>query len=69
MRDDEEVEKIQKVKCVQASDAAIKVRFATGREKWIPQSLVHDDSSVFQLGDEGELVVAAWWWEKHGGLR
>jgi hypothetical protein len=39
-----------------------------GRELWVPHSLIHDDSEVFDADEnaEGDLVVAAWWAEKEG---
>lgn len=51
--------------CLRASDKAIYVRIAT-RSFWIPQSVVHDDSDVWRVGDKGKIVVAAWWAEKNG---
>ena len=35
-------------------------------EIWIPKSVIHDDSEVFDARDnaEGELVVMAWWARK-----
>jgi hypothetical protein len=31
-----------------------------GKEYWIPQSQVHEDSEVWHQGDEGTLVLTAW---------
>ena len=31
-----------------------------GKSVWIPQSQIHDDSEVFQVGDTGTLVISAW---------
>jgi hypothetical protein len=36
------------------------------REVWCPQSVISDDSEVYRRGDEGQLVVQAWWAEKEG---
>ena len=33
---------------------------------WIPKAVIHDDSEVYSLGDEGTLVVHMWWAEKEG---
>lgn len=37
-----------------------------GEEKWIPKSVIHDDSEVFDDEDnkEGMLVLKDWWAEK-----
>lgn len=29
-------------------------------EVWVPQSQIHDDSEVFDVGQEGTLVVTEW---------
>jgi len=36
-----------------------------GKQLWIPKSVVHDDSEVWKKGDEGKLVVKAWYAEKN----
>ena len=33
---------------------------------WVPKSVISADSDVYQKGDVGALVVAAWWAEKEG---
>ena len=41
-----------------------------GEEKWVPKSVIHDDSDVFD-GDEngtGTLIVKSWWAKKEGLL-
>lgn len=37
-------------------------------ERWVPISVIHDNSEVFDNEDnsEGTLVVKAWWAEKEG---
>lgn len=35
-------------------------------ERWIPLSVIHDDSECYEDGTEGELVVHLWWAEKNG---
>jgi len=37
-----------------------------GEERWIPKSVIDDDSEVWVYGHEGQLVVAEWWAEKYG---
>lgn len=49
-----------------ATERALKVRLADGREIWIPQSQVHDDSDVYDVGHAGRLVVTAWYAQKQG---
>ena len=38
----------------------------SNREMWVPKSVVHDDSEAWKKGDNGKLVVKAWWAEKYG---
>jgi hypothetical protein len=35
---------------------------------WIPLSLIHDDSEVYDEGHEGTLIVAEWFAEKKGWM-
>lgn len=35
---------------------------------WIPKSLIHDDSEVFEVGHEGTILIASWFAEKKGWL-
>lgn len=32
---------------------------------WVPKKCIHDDSEIFELEDEGILVVMRWWAERH----
>lgn len=32
-----------------------------GDDVWVPKSLIHDNSEVYKMGSEGELVVPEWW--------
>lgn len=34
--------------------------FETGKELWIPKSVVHDDSEVWKGGQDGDVVVFTW---------
>lgn len=45
---------------------AICVVFPGGKEAWIPQTVVHDDSEVWRQGDSGKLVVMRWFARKQG---
>ena len=37
-----------------------------GKSIWVPKSVIHDDSEVYELGHEGKLVVQEWFAEKEG---
>lgn len=53
-------------KCVRETEKALLVELETGEERWVPKSVVHDDSEVYEEGGEGTLVVQEWWAEKEG---
>jgi hypothetical protein len=55
-------------KCTRATDKALLIDLESGDERWVPASVIHDDSEVYDSGDnsEGEVVVAKWWAEKEG---
>lgn len=57
--------RLDDVKCLKATDAAILVEI-NGEEHWIPQSQIDDDSEVWKKGDEGRLVISEWLAEKKG---
>jgi len=59
-------EKFTDVKATRATEKALLCTIG-GEELWVPQSVIHDDSEVYQDGDEGTLVVA-YWWAKSKGL-
>lgn len=37
-----------------------------GKEVWVPKSVIHDDSEVYDEDHEGELVLKEWWAEEKG---
>lgn len=37
-------------------------------ERWIPKSQIHDNSEVWKVGDQGDLVITEWLAEKEGWL-
>jgi hypothetical protein len=39
-----------------------------GKQRWVPQRWIHDDSEIWRAGDEGVLVVEEWWVEENGWL-
>lgn len=51
-----------------SSDKALRVYIEKlGADTWVPKSVIHDDSEVYDGGDgEGDLVVETWWAEKEG---
>jgi len=50
------------------SGLALLCRLESGEERWIPKSMIHDDSEVYDAGDNssGELVIKGWWAEQEG---
>lgn len=53
--------------CLGQTDKAIKVRLDDYLTPiWVPQSLVHDDSEVYKLGQKGTLVLPEWFALKEG---
>lgn len=56
---------IEDVSTVQESDRALCV-LIDGQRRWVPKSVIHDDSEVYRDGDRGTLVVKEWWAEKEG---
>lgn len=52
------------------TEKALLVEFSNGDEKWIPKSVIHEDSEVFNNtdNDEGELVIKTWWADQEGLL-
>lgn len=63
-RDHEQVV-IDDAKVLKATAKALLVKIGA-REVWIPQSQIMDDSEVWDAGDEGALVITAWFAEKEG---
>jgi hypothetical protein len=45
---------------IRETDAALLVRMDDGAERWFPKSVIHDDSTVYEVGHTGELVVKRW---------
>ncbi len=53
---------LQDVTCIRETEKALLVEYE-GEEFWVPQSVIHADSEVYQKDTEGTLVVARWWAE------
>jgi len=55
---------------VVAKEKALLIRLdELGEEKWIPRSVLEDDSEITEEaeeGDEGEVIVKTWFAEKEG---
>lgn len=56
---------IDNVRATRATDKAL-LCMIDGEEKWVPQSCITDDSEVYAAGDEGRLVITAWFARKEG---
>lgn len=56
---------LYKCKAIHETDRALLVDIS-GEEKWVPKSVIDDDSEVYEDGHVGRLVVAGWWAEKEG---
>lgn len=59
--------RIANVHCKAVTAKAILVEI-DGDDHWIPQSVVHDDSDVYQIDDYGDLVVHYWFAQKNNLL-
>lgn len=57
---------IRGVRCVRETENALCCVGESGRERWVPKSVVHDDSFVFEAGQSGTLTVKLWWAQKNG---
>ncbi len=70
-RSDDETVSFEDVRAIQETDRALLVEL-DGEEKWIPKSVIHDDSEVWTMrgdedeGREGKLIVKGWWARKEG---
>lgn len=61
-----DAESLGKAKVVGATDKALRVEVEDMGTIWVPRSVIHDDSEVYDEGHEGELVVKRWFAEKEG---
>lgn len=53
-------------RAIEEREKALRVALDTGEIVWIPKSMIHDDSEVYEEGHEGDVVVARWWAEQEG---
>lgn len=66
MTDFAEKVRIPGCRATQATDKAVHVVFPDGAERWVPQSVIDDDSEVWKAGGEGVLVVSKWYADRKG---
>jgi hypothetical protein len=61
--------------CVRATERAVLVELHgprdvfgghSVRQVWIPKSVLHDDSEVFEDGGTGAVIVHRWWADQEG---
>lgn len=55
----------EKVTVKQETPRAILVAIGSG-QVWVPKSVIHDDSEVYAMDTDGDLIVARWFAEKEG---
>lgn len=73
-RRDDEDEGVSFEDCeVKAETAAAVLVFAGDSDfdssadgRWVPKSVLHDNSEVIKKGDKGQVVLKTWWAEKEG---
>jgi len=54
-------------KCLSQTEKAVRIHLDDeNTPRWIPKSVLHDDSEVYQTGDTGKVIVKQWWAEKNG---
>ena len=50
---------------IRETSKALLVRLKDGAMVWVPKSVIHDDSEVYEKDyEEGKLVVQRWWAER-----
>ncbi len=60
---------ITEAKCTAATGKAISVEAPDlDVPHWIPHSQITDESEVWKVGDEGDMVVSDWFAEQRGWL-
>lgn len=53
--------------CSGETELAIKIGgIKAGEWTWFPKSVIHDDSEVWEEGQQGTLIVKRWFAEKEG---
>ena len=54
------------VECIADSGLAILVTGLKDWPTWVPQSVVDEDSEVWELDQKGTLILHEWWAHKEG---
>jgi hypothetical protein len=61
-----ETVELDNVQCIGETARALLVRLDDGAEHWVPKSVVHGDSEVYESGHEGTLVLEEWFAVREG---
>lgn len=56
---------LDEVTSIHATEQAV-LCLIDSRKVWVPQSVIHDDSEVFEAGQSGKLVIFSWWAVREG---
>jgi hypothetical protein len=65
--DDYEAVTVEKVEALKSTAYGLLCSFPElGKQCWVPQSQIHDDSEVFEVGHKGKLVIPRWLAEREG---
>jgi hypothetical protein len=67
-REDEEEPFSCEAVCIGQTPKALHIKFPDNRKMWVPKSVVHDDSEVFDDDENkaGKLVVQGWFAAERG---
>ena len=66
MRESDETVSFEDVdECQRETDKAILVN-VDGQDRWVPKSVIHANSEVYEKGTSGTLVIAEWFAKKEG---
>lgn len=57
--DGQETVSLKNVTALRGTDKAL-LCLIDGEEVWIPTSQIHDNSEVYEVGDDGVLVITHW---------
>lgn len=65
---DDDKHTIDDAEAIGETDKALRVRTKEHGDVWVPKSVIHDDSEVFEKGGDGALIVKAWFARKEGWI-
>ena len=63
--DSDKTEEFEDVETKADTEAAL-LCVIDGKDQWVPRSVIHEDSEVQDVGDDGTLILKAWWAKKEG---